>query len=131
MSDPSPMLAAPLVTLPRDERDQTDIGTLVGLIAEHEVVEVVVGLPKTLAGKTGVAAEHAIGYADLLGQRLTVPVRLADERLTTVSAGRMLSDRGVRGRKQRGVIDQAAAAEILQTWLDARSNASRPTGEEA
>lgn len=131
LSDPAPMLAAPLVTLPRDERDRSDVGTLVGLVAEHEVVEIVVGLPKTLAGKTGVAAESAIAYAELLGERVTVPVRLADERLTTVSAGRMLSDRGVRGRKQRGVIDQAAAVAILQTWLDARSNALRPTGEEA
>jgi putative Holliday junction resolvase len=51
---------------------------------------------------------------------LSVPVQLSDERLTTVMAIRTLSDRGVRGRKQRAVVDQAAAVEILQGWLDAR-----------
>jgi putative Holliday junction resolvase len=52
-----------------------------------------------------------------------VPVRLADERLTTVTASRMLSDRGVKGGKQRAVVDQAAAVEILQSWLDGRAAA--------
>jgi putative Holliday junction resolvase len=55
-----------------------------------------------------------------------VPVRLADERLTTVSATRMLSDRGVRGKKQRAVVDQAAAVEILQAWLDGRARHMPP-----
>lgn len=124
LSDPAPMLASPLVTLPRDEKDQTDVGTLVGLVDEHEVVEVVVGLPKTLAGKDGSAVQAATAYAEQLAERLEVPVRLVDERLSTVSAGRMLSDRGVRGRKQRSVIDQAAAVDILQSWLDAREHAA-------
>jgi len=88
------------------------------------VVEVVVGLPRTLAGRTGQAALAAQSYADALAARLgAVPVRLADERLTTVTASRMLSQRGVRGREQRAVVDQAAAVEILQAWLDARAAA--------
>ncbi|WP_082468804.1 Holliday junction resolvase RuvX [Sciscionella sediminilitoris] len=124
LSDPAPLLASPLVTLPRDERDKTDIAKLVALIEEHEVVEVVIGLPKTLAGGHGSAAQHASAYAEELAARIRVPIRFADERLSTVNAGRMLSDRGVRGRKQRSVIDQAAAVDILQTWLDARSNAA-------
>lgn len=123
LSDPSPMLATPLVTVPRDEKDDTDLGVLAGLVDEHDVVEIVVGLPRTLAGRSGIAAQTAVKYAESLGERVTVPVRLADERLTTVSATKMLSDRGVRGRKQRAVIDQAAAVEILQTWLDARASA--------
>jgi putative Holliday junction resolvase len=126
------MLATPLVTVPRDEKGGADLGVLAGLVDEHDVVEVVVGLPRTLAGRSGIAAQTATEYAVALGQRVTVPVRLADERLTTVSATRMLSDRGVRGRKQRAVIDQAAAVEILQTWLDARASAlaARHGGQE-
>ena len=83
-----------------------------------------VGLPRTLAGRTGTAAQLALAYADQLAARISpVPVRLADERLTTVTAARMLSQRGVKGRKQRAVVDQAAAVEILQGWLDARTAA--------
>ncbi len=86
------------------------------------MVEVVVGLPRTLAGRTGEAALIAQAYAESLAGRIApVPVRLADERLTTVTAARMLSARGVKGGKQRAVVDQAAAVEILQSWLDGRA----------
>jgi putative Holliday junction resolvase len=121
LSDPGPVLATPLVTLSRDERSGRDLDRLAELVAEYEVVEVVVGLPRTLSARHGTAAELAVAYAGELEARIgPVPVRLADERLTTVSASRMLSDRGVRGRRQRAVVDQAAAVEILQAWLDAR-----------
>jgi putative Holliday junction resolvase len=114
------MLASPLVTLLRDERDDSDLDQLAQLVTEHEVVEVIVGLPRTLADRQGRAAVLAIDYATRIAGRVApVPVRLADERLTTVTASRMLSERGVKGRKQRSVIDQAAAVEILQAWLDA------------
>ncbi|HTF12726.1 MAG TPA: Holliday junction resolvase RuvX [Asanoa sp.] len=131
LSDPAPILAAPLVTLSRDERSGSDLDQLAELVAEHEVVEVVVGLPTTLAGRQGKAAASAVAYARRLASRVRpVPVRLADERLTTVSATRMLSDRGVRGRKQRAVVDQAAAVEILQAWLDGRARHSTPEAED-
>lgn len=120
LSDPSGILATPLVTLSRDARKETDVADLVRLVAEHEVVEVIVGLPRTLADRHGAAADAAVAYADKLASVLPVPVRMADERLSTVSATKMLSDRGVKGRKQRAVIDQAAAVTILQGWLDAR-----------
>ncbi|MEJ2870175.1 Holliday junction resolvase RuvX [Actinomycetospora sp. OC33-EN08] len=126
LSDPAGVLATPLVTLDRDETTWSDLDRLTDLVAEHEVVEVVVGLPRTLAGREGPAAQAALGYADDLREVFDergvsgVPVTMADERLSTVTAGRMLSDRGVKGRAQRRVIDQAAAVEILQTWLDAR-----------
>lgn len=131
LSDPAPMLASPLVTLSRDEKTGRDLDQLVALVTEHEVVEVIVGLPRTLAGRHGDAAQTAAAYADLLAERVApVPVRLTDERLTTVSAARMLSQRGVKGKRQRAVIDQAAAVEILQSWLDARANAVAARGEE-
>lgn len=122
LSDPGAFLATPLVTLSRDEKSGRDLDDLVGLAAEHDVVEVVVGLPRTLAGKHGPAAQAATAYAAALAERVApLPVRLTDERLTTVTASRVLAQRGVRGKKQRAVVDQAAAVEILQSWLDARA----------
>ena len=122
LSDPGPTLATPLVTLSRDEQAGADLDRLTELVAEHEVVEVVVGLPRTLSARHGTAAQAAAAYAEQLAARIDpIPVRLADERLTTVSASRMLSERGVRGKRQRAVVDQAAAVEILQAWLDARA----------
>lgn len=124
LSDPRGLLATPLATLRRDERDGSDLHRLAELVTEHEVVEVVVGLPRTLAGAEGPAARAARLYAETLAGLLAVPVAMSDERLSTVVATRVLRERGVRGRKQRSVIDQAAAVEILQGWLDAR----RPAG---
>lgn len=122
LSDPGAFLATPLVTLQRDAKRGSDLTELVRLVAEHDVVEVVVGLPRTLAGRHGPAAEAAAAYAAALAERISpVPVRLSDERLTTVVVSRVLAQRGVKGKKQRAVVDQAAAVEILQSWLDARA----------
>jgi putative Holliday junction resolvase len=130
LSDPAPILASPLVTLSRDAKDDSDLDRLAELVTEHEVVEVIVGLPRTLANRQGPAALIAVEYADKLAARLgDVPVRLGDERLTTVTASRMLSQRGVKGRKQRAVVDQAAAVEILQAWLDAAAAQRARKGE--
>jgi putative Holliday junction resolvase len=90
------------------------------LVTEYEVVEVVIGLPRTLAGREGPAAKAARAYAEELTPAIPVPIRMVDERLTTVVATQVLRERGVRGRKQRSVIDQAAAVAILQGWLDTR-----------
>lgn len=118
ISDPDGILATPLVTLARDDGD---LSALVTLVREHEIVEVVVGLPVTLAGREGPAAADSRAYAQSLAQAIApVPVELADERLSTVAASRRLSEQGVRGRRQRAVVDQAAAVEILQVWLDLR-----------
>lgn len=132
VSDPGAFLATPLVTLSRDEKTGRDLVDLAGLVAEHDVVEVVVGLPRTLAGRHGPAAEAAAAYAAALAERVApVPVRLHDERLTTVTAARVLAERGVKGKKQRAVVDQAAAVEILQSWLDARArHVARSADEE-
>jgi putative holliday junction resolvase len=132
LSDPTAFLATPLVTLQRDEKKGSDLTELVRLVAEHDVVEVVVGLPKTLAGRHGPAAEAASTYAAALAGRIApVPVRLSDERLTTVVVSRVLAQRGVKGKKQRAVVDQAAAVEILQSWLDARARSVPARKDEA
>ena len=117
--DPGGVLATPLVTVQRDIDGGSDLRTIAGLVAEHEAVGVVVGLPRTLAGREGPAAQAARAFADALAGVLDVPVELSDERLTTVVATQQLRERGVKGRKQRAVVDQAAAVAILQGWLDA------------
>jgi putative pre-16S rRNA nuclease len=119
-SDPDGILATPVETVRRD-RSGKHLRRLAQLAAELEAVEVVVGLPRTLADRTGPSAQDAIELADTLARRIApIPVRLADERLTTVSAQRSLRAAGVRAREQRAVIDQAAAVAILQSWLDQR-----------
>jgi putative holliday junction resolvase len=124
ISDPDGILATPLVTLrrdlnARDDQIPADIRELSQLVDDHHCVEVVVGLPVTLAGREGPAAAQARTYAQHLAARIApVPVQLTDERMSTVTATRRLAERGVRGRRQRAVIDQAAAVEILQRWLD-------------
>jgi putative Holliday junction resolvase len=118
-SDPRGVLAVPLVTLARDADGNRDIVELTALVAEYEAVGVVVGLPRTLAGREGSAAQLAREYGDALAERIApVPVEYLDERLTTVSAQRKLAEGGVRGRAGRAVVDQVAAVELLQQWLD-------------
>lgn len=125
-SDPDGVLATPVETVHRESaRAEADLARVCEIIAEYDAVEVVVGLPQTLRGEHGRAAVLATQYADRLRRRVSpVPVRLADERLTTVSAGRVLAERGVRGKRQRAVVDQLAAVAILQGWLDARASSS-------
>jgi putative holliday junction resolvase len=119
-SDPDGILATPVETVRRD-RSAKHLRRLVELVAEFQVVEVIVGLPRTLADRTGPSAVDAIELADALAAKIApVPVRMADERLTTVTAQRSLRQAGVRAKSQRRVIDQAAAVAILQGWLDER-----------
>jgi putative Holliday junction resolvase len=118
--DPDGILATPLETV-RRERDGRHLRRLVKLATEHEAVEVVVGLPRTLADRAGSSAHDAVELADTIAARIApTPVRLVDERLTTVSAQRSLRDAGIRAKNQRTMVDQVAAVAILQTWLDQR-----------
>ena len=124
-SDPGGILASPLATLARDPRGDADIAKLARLVAEREAVEVVVGLPRSLSGRSGPAVTIAKAYASALAERVApVPVRLSDERLTTVEATRRLAEAGTRGRKGRQVVDRSAAVLILQGWLDAARRTS-------
>jgi putative holliday junction resolvase len=113
------VLATPLVTLKRDAAGNRDIAELAVLVREHDAVGVVVGLPRTLANREGAAAAMAREYGVALAAVIApTPVHYLDERLTTVSAERKLSRGGVRGVARRAVIDQAAAVELLQHWLE-------------
>jgi putative Holliday junction resolvase len=120
LSDATGTLASPLETLKR-AKNQADLDRLAALVAEHEVTEVVVGEPVHLSGASGASAEDAGNYAQELADRIPdVPVILIDERLSTVTAASHLREGGIDSRKQRAVIDQAAAVVILQQFLDSR-----------
>ncbi|EHB50464.1 Holliday junction resolvase [Mycolicibacterium rhodesiae JS60] len=128
VSDPDGILATPVETV-RRERTGKHLRRLTALVSELDIVEVIVGLPRTLADRAGTSAQDAVDVADALAGRIApVPVRLADERLTTVVAQRSLREAGVRATAARSVIDQAAAVGILQGWLDQRRNAAAGTG---
>ena len=129
-SDPSGTLASPVTVLRRDPRTDRDIGELAALVREREAIEVVVGLPRTLRNTEGAAAGLARDYARTLASAVSpVPVRLLDERLTTVEAARGLRAAGRDAKSARGVVDAAAAVVLLQSALDSERRTDAPTGE--
>lgn len=107
----------------------TAVADVVRLVAEYDPIEVVVGLPRTLAGTEGIAAQKIREAAERLAAAVEVPVRLVDERLTTVTAARQLRAGGKSAKRQRSIIDQAAAAEILNGALDAEKATGQAPGE--
>jgi putative holliday junction resolvase len=121
VSDAGGVLASPRTTLTRSGEAARDREVLVTLVREEEVGRVVVGLPLHLDGRRSPAARAALAEAEALADALApfgVAVETFDERLTTVSAERSLSEAGRKGSRRRAVVDQAAAAVLLQAWLD-------------
>ncbi|MBA8795106.1 putative Holliday junction resolvase [Friedmanniella endophytica] len=137
-SDPGGALAVPVTTV---TAGPGELDALVALVAEYEPIEVVVGLPRTLAGDEGIAATKIRRRAEALASRLAtdpqlssagipVPsVRLVDERLSTAQAVKQFHQQGIRSRDFRRVIDQAAAQAILEQALDAERAQGVPPGE--
>ena len=132
-SDPDGLIATPVRTLARDDAcDQgagSDLREIATQVNERSVLEVLVGLPRSLSGAEGPAAALARRYAEALAASVSVPVRVVDERLSTVAATRALRESGVKGRAQRTKVDQAAAVVLLQHALDTERASGRPPGE--
>ena len=125
--DPRGVLASPVETV---ARGRGDVQRIAALAAEYEAIEVVAGLPRSLSGGEGPAAEAVRGFAKRLARHVApCPVRLVDERLSTVSASRAMRASGVSSRDSRGTIDQAAAVVILQDALDFERTSGRAPGE--
>jgi putative Holliday junction resolvase len=125
--DPGGVLATPVETVAHGRGDMQRIAELV---SERDAIEVVVGLPRSLSGGEGPAAEAVRGFAQRLARHVApCPVRLVDERLSTVRAGRAMRASGVSSRESRGTIDQAAAVVILQDALDFERTSGRAPGE--
>ena len=116
-------MAVPLQAVPADERA---IAALAALVDEYEAIEVLVGLPLSMDGSEGRAAGLARNGSDALSAGITVPVRMVDERLTTVQAQRGLHAAGRSVKSSRSVIDSASAVILLQFDLDTeRAKGSR------
>ena len=126
-SDPAGLIATPVETVPRGPGD---LRRLAALVVEHDAVEVVLGLPRSLSGGEGPAAAKVREFARSLAEAVRpVPVRLCDERLSTVTAEAVLRGQGRKGRKRRAVVDQAAAVVILQSALDTERGSGAAPGE--
>ena len=127
-TDPDGLLATPVETLARSADGVADIGAVRDLVAGLDALEVIVGLPIALSGRDTASTQDARDFAAAVAQAVAVPVRLVDERLSTVSAQGALRASGRKGRSQRSVIDQVAAVIIVQHALDLERSSGRPPG---
>jgi putative holliday junction resolvase len=126
-SDPDGLLASPVQTV---RRGRGDLAEIARLAVDRRAIEIVVGLPTGLSGKPGQAAGQARDFAEALAKVVApVPVRLVDERFTTVIAHAALREGGRNSKERRTVIDQAAAALLLQGTLDVERRSGMPPGE--
>ena len=119
LSDPTGLLATPLTTIERKGQD-SDIDAALRLATEHEVGEIVVGLPLSMSGRRGPQAGRVDAFVRALAERTDIPLKSVDERLSSVQAERMLRESGVEPSKNKSRIDSAAAAVVLQSYLDSR-----------
>ena len=124
-SDPHGMLATPVETVPRGAGD---IARIRELVSEIDAVEIIVGLPLALSGRETASTGDAKEFAGRLSTACAVPVRLVDERLSTVSANSALRASGRNAKNSRSVVDQVAAVIILQHALDFERSADSPPG---
>jgi len=121
LSDREERVATAIETITRSRNGRAaDHRTIAELVEEWGVDVVVVGVPLSLDGSEGPAARLVREEIEELHAALPVPVDTIDERFTTVTADQQLRDQGVRGRRRTAVIDRAAAAVLLQAWLDRR-----------
>lgn len=123
--DPDGMLAVPVETVQRGEHS---LARLAALANEFEPIEFVVGLPVNLQGADTASTADARAFADDLLQLTGVPVRLIDERLSTVSAHAALRSSGRTQRNSRSIVDQVAAVVLLQQAIDVEKSTGNPAG---
>jgi putative Holliday junction resolvase len=101
---------------------KSGIEDVIALIAEHNITEIVLGMPFTMSGGIGQAASQVLHFARELRHRTGLSVATCDERLSTVEGERVLIEGGVRRKERKNKIDSVAAAIVLQSYLDARRN---------
>jgi len=126
-SDPDGLLATPVETVQRREGDP--VARIVALATEYDAIEIVVGLPVNLRGEDTPSTQDARSFAEAVAAASALPVRLVDERLSTVSAHAALRDSGRSQRSSRRIVDQAAAVVLLQQALDVEKRQGRAPGE--
>jgi putative Holliday junction resolvase len=124
--DPDGMLAVPVETVPRNDES---VARIVSLVQEHSGFEILVGLPLNMRGEDTASTADAREFAAALAAASDLPVRLVDERLSTVSAQAALRDAGRSQRSSRSIVDQVAAVVLLQQALDVEKSTGRPAGD--
>ncbi|MDQ7877811.1 Holliday junction resolvase RuvX [Microbacterium sp. QXD-8] len=124
-SDPDGLLATPVETVPRGD---ASVARIVALAEEYSAVELLVGLPMNLRGEDTASTQDARDFAAALAAASALPVRLVDERLSTVSAHAALRSSGRSQRSSRSIVDQVAAVVLLQQALDVEKSTGRPPG---
>lgn len=134
--DPDGLLSTPLATVVREKPNADraddlgkDVQTVLSWIREVAAMEIIVGLPRHLSGVEGDSAYQARSFAMSLAEAADIPVRLVDERLSTVVAHQQLRDSGRKERKHRKVIDQVAAMLILESAIESEKSTGKPAGE--
>lgn len=125
--DPDGILATPLDHVRRDD-DAAAIAAIRGLLEEHDALEIVAGRPRSLDGGDRAAVSAAEGFLRDLAAHIDVPIRLLDERFTTVQAHGILQSAGRSSRQRRDRVDSVAAVLILQTALDQEKRTGAPAG---
>lgn len=120
LSDELQMLAQPLYTIHRKGLGK-DLEEILNIINEKNVVEIVVGLPKNMDGSIGFQGEKTQKFADVLKEKVSIPVVMWDERLTTLSARNIMIENNVKQKDKKNLVDTVAAVVILETYLNSIS----------
>ncbi len=123
--DPDGMLAVPVETVPRND---DSIERIAQLVSEYEPIEIAVGLPVNMQGTDTPSTQDARDFAAAVSVRTRVPVRLVDERLSTVSAHAALRSSGRNQKNSRSIVDQVAAVVLLQQAIDVEKSTGNPAG---
>ena len=123
ISDPEEILASPQGIIKRDN-DQNAIDAIIELINEYDIKRLVIGIPYSLSGAIGNQAESVLFFKEKLSQNTDIDIEMQDERLSTIAAENLLIDAGVSGKRKKERLDAAAAAYILQGYLDSRRDYS-------
>lgn len=126
--DPDGILATPLTTVYRRDGDEQALQQLRSLIAEHEPIEIITGLPTSLDGQQRASAAAAREFAQALAAQIDIPVREVDERFTTAQAHGVLQSAGRSSRQRREIVDSVAAVMILQAAIDQEKRTGEPAG---
>ncbi len=113
------MLASPVCVI-TEWNQNTLAQKIVDIANEKKAEQIVIGLPKNMDGSKGFRADACEELGDVIKSATSIPVTFWDERLTTVSAHRILSDNNIRGKKRKNVVDAVAADIILQDYIDSR-----------
>lgn len=115
------MLASPVCVL-TEWNAETLAEKIIDIAKQKNAEQIVIGLPRNMDGSKGFRAEACEELGELVKSKCEIPVSFWDERLTTVSAHRILSENNVRGKKRKSVVDAVAAEIILQNYIDSRKN---------